>query len=380
MSPTDPSPAAAPTPSPAWNMVIPSSRRGTDASRAGLVTRPAPEELGYDLVDRPAPPPVPNGWYAATSSAALAVGDVESFIAVERQLVVFRDEAGAAHVLDAHCPHMGAHLGGGSVHGETLACPYHGWRFDGSGTAVEIPYSSSRIPSRACVRSYPVCEQDSVVLFWFHAAGAAPDYEVPTFDEAHDTTWSAPHEHRDELVASLQDMAENNVDYTHFFFVHGRDALDESTSQFRTDGPFSTVTERFEDQDLTFTRFTWGPGLALLRIPGIATVLTTTTPIDRRHVRLLWHFYFPPGSRAVADEIIAGVIGEHGLGADEPIWRDKVFLERPLLVKGDGPIPEFRRWYEQFYNGSRPNHANTGSDDAPGDARPSTDPTEVATR
>ena len=177
---------------------------------------------------------------------------------------------------------------------------------------------------------------------------------MPTFDEAHDPTWSEPHEYRGELVASLQDMAENNVDYTHFYFVHRRDALDESTSQFRTDGPFSTVVERFEEQDLTFTRFTYGPGIALLRIPNLATVLTTTTPIDRRHVRLLWHFYFPPGLEAVADDIIDGVVGEHGLGADEPIWRDKVFLERPLLVKGDGPITEFRRWYEQFYEGSRP--------------------------
>jgi phenylpropionate dioxygenase-like ring-hydroxylating dioxygenase large terminal subunit len=202
-----------------------------------------------------------------------------------------------------------------------------------------------------------VAEQHGLVLFWFHAAGAAPGYQVPTFDEAHDPDWSEPHEYHGELVASLQDMAENNVDYTHFYFVHGRDALDESTSQFRTDGPFSTVVERFEEQDLTFTRYTYGPGIALIRIPNLATVLTTTTPIDRRHVRLLWHFYFPPGLEAVADDIIDGVVGPHGLGADEPIWRDKVFLERPLLVKGDGPITEFRRWYEQFYEGSRPTPA-----------------------
>ena len=40
--------------------------------------------------------------------------------------------------------------------------------------------------------------------------------------------------------------------------------------------------------------------------------------------------------------------------------RDKVFLERPLLVKGDGPITEFRRWYEQFYEGSRPERSGVG--------------------
>ena len=347
---TEPS-AVPPEASPAWDMVLP-RRSATPARPTPTAAGPdAPEDLRYQLVDRPSPPPVPNGWYAATSSGSLAPGQVESFIAVERHLVVFRDRGGTAHVLDAHCPHMGAHLGGGSVQGDTLQCPYHGWRYDGDGACVEIPYSSGRIPSRACVRSYPVQEQDGLVLFWFHAGGAEPDYTVPTFDEAHDPAWSV-REYRGELVASLQDMAENNVDYTHFYFVHGRDALDESTSQFRTDGPFSTVVESFPEQGLTFTRHTYGPGVALLRIPDLATVLTTTTPVDRRHVRLLWRFHLPPGAESLGDEIVEGVVGEHGLGADEPIWRDKVFLERPLLVKGDGPIAEFRRWYEQFYEGN----------------------------
>lgn len=334
---------------PAWDLVIPRDAAPTGAG----AHRPAPEQLPYRLVDRPEPPPVPNGWYAAGTSSDLVPGRVLSFIAVERHLVAFRDEGGVPHVIDAFCPHMGAHLGGGSIQDGAVRCPYHGWRFSGDGTCVEIPYIDGRIPSKACVRTYPVREQDGLVLFWYHAGRAEPSYEVPTFDEAHDPAWSAPHEHRGELVASLQDMAENNVDYTHFFFVHGRAALDESTSAFITDGPFSRVVETFEEEGLTFTRFTWGPGIALLRIPNTATVLTTTTPIDRRHVRLLWHFYFPAGMEAFADEVIAGVVGEHGLGADEPIWRDKVFMERPLLVKGDGPIAEFRRWYEQFYEGSR---------------------------
>lgn len=334
-----------------WSRVLPRSAR-TDVDDRGTT-----DAERYQLADRPEPPPVPNGWYAAAMSADLAPGEVTSLIAVERELVVFRGSDGAAHILDAHCPHLGAHLGGGEVRGDTLQCPFHGWRYDGDGTCVEIPYGSGRIPSRACVRSYPVREQDGLILFWFHAAGAEPSYEVPTFDEAHDPAWSGPRLHRGELVAALQDMAENNVDPVHFAFVHGRASAQTSTSEFLPDGPFSTVIESFDGTDLTFTRWTYGPGLALLRIPRTATVLTTTTPIDRRHVRLLWQFWFPPGMEPLADDIVAGVIGEHGLGADAPIWRDKVFLERPLVVRGDGPIMAFRRWYEQFYEGSRPTPA-----------------------
>lgn len=192
-----------------------------------------------------------------------------------------------------------------------------------------------------------------MILFWFHAARTDPTYEVPAISETGDPAFTEAYRYETEMVASLQEMAENNVDYTHFHFVHRREALDDSTSQWTTDGPFSTVVERFEENQLVFTRHTYGPGIALLRVPDLMTVFTATTPIDRRHVRLLWHFYLPHAMAPAAAEIIDGVTGDLGLGADLPIWRDKIYLARPLLVKGDGPIAEFRRWYAQFYEGSQ---------------------------
>ncbi|MEZ5239975.1 MAG: Rieske 2Fe-2S domain-containing protein [Microthrixaceae bacterium] len=281
----------------------------------------------------------------------LEPGGVLSTIAASRELVVYRGLDGSVGVLDAHCPHLGGHLGGGEVRDGTLSCPYHGWQFDRAGDCVEIPYSDGRIPSRACVRSYPVRETNDMILFWYHVAGAEPGYEVPGIEEPDDPAFGEVLVHRGEFTASLQDMAENNVDYTHFHFVHRREALDASTSRFSTDGPFSEVVETFPEENLTFTRWTYGPGIALLRVPGLMTVLSATTPIDRRHVRLLWHFHLPTAMMSVADEIVEGVVGPYGLGADQPIWRDKVFRERPVLVKGDGPVAEFRRWYEQFYEG-----------------------------
>jgi phenylpropionate dioxygenase-like ring-hydroxylating dioxygenase large terminal subunit len=352
-------PAAAPPAGPR-SPILPRTTAGKQ--RDDLTVRPdrvaasrgnarAPEWLPYQLVDRPEPPPVPNGWYALASSSDLLPGEPLTVIALERELVLFRDAGGEARVVDAFCPHMGAHLGGGDVVDGALACPYHGWRFGPDGQCVEIPYSDARIPAKACVRSWEVLERNGMVLVWYHAGGAAPTYEVPEIPEVDDPGFTDAVVHRGELIASLQDMAENNVDYTHFFFVHGRNALDESTSKFTTDGPLSTVVETFDD-GLTFTRYTYGPGIALLRAEGLMTVLTATTAIDRRHVRLLWHFHLPPAMAEFADDVVASVTGEHGLGADAPIWRDKVFRDRPLLVKGDGPITEFRRWYAQFYEGN----------------------------
>ena len=316
---------------------------GSDTQAANAAAR-----LTYELDDRRDPPPIPNGWYSIMSSDQLAPGQVECVIAVARELVVYRDESGAMHVIAAHCPHLGAHLGGGEVRGDSIQCPYHGWRFGADGACVEIPYSEARIPSKACVPTYPVCEQDGFVFFWYHASGQPPAYEIPRLVEFDDPEWSDPYPWRFELTAALQEMAENNVDYAHLKYVHRRQYVPTDTSRFSTDGPFSTVVESLPD-GTDFDRHTWGPGIAVLRVPNLMTVITTTTPIDRRHCRLDWHFHFAKHAEPMSEMMIEGVTGGYGLLADVPIWRDKVFLEQPLLVKADGNIAEFRRWYTQFY-------------------------------
>lgn len=35
---------------------------------------------------------------------------------------------------------------------------------------------------------------------------------------------------------------------------------------------------------------------------------------------------------------------------DIAIWENKVYLRKPILVKGDGPMMKTRRWFSQFYN------------------------------
>ncbi len=310
-----------------------------------------PRAFEYSLPDRPEPPPIPNGWYAIVGSEELVPRQVHSVTAVGKELVVYRGESGKAVVLDAHCPHLGAHLGGGWVSEDSINCPYHGWRYDADGVCVEIPYSEAHIPSKACVPTYPVCEQDGFVFFWYHASQLPPSYAIPRLSEIDDPEWSDARPWQFELVAALQEMAENNVDYAHLKYVHRREGIPAKTSRFTVDGPFSTVVEQLAD-GTEFDRHTWGPGIALLRIPNFMTVLTTTTPIDRQHCRLHWHFYFKGSVLEMADELITGVTGEFGLGADVPIWRDKVFLTQPLLIKADGNIAEFRRWYSQFYETS----------------------------
>ena len=62
----------------------------------------------------------PNGWYAISSVSEIQQAKVLPIKALGKELVAFQTESGAISVLDAHCPHQGAHLGyGGTIKGES---------------------------------------------------------------------------------------------------------------------------------------------------------------------------------------------------------------------------------------------------------------------
>jgi phenylpropionate dioxygenase-like ring-hydroxylating dioxygenase large terminal subunit len=165
----------------------------------------------------------------------LAPGAVRSLSYFGRELVLFRGQDGAAHVLDAHCPHLGAHLGhGGRVEANTIVCPFHAWRWDGSGACRRIPYAK-RIPPTARLRAWPVAEHSGVIFVWHDEGGAAPAFELPPHPELGDPDWLPVERHEFTLETCAQEVAENAHDPAHFTAVHGVPALPESRSEF--EGP-----------------------------------------------------------------------------------------------------------------------------------------------
>ena len=91
----------------------------------------------------------PRGWFQVANPSDLAPGTVEKLHYFGQELVLFRTESGYAHVFDAHCAHLGAHLAvGGVVKDECLRCPFHGWEYDSSGQCVAIPNSNRNSEGR----------------------------------------------------------------------------------------------------------------------------------------------------------------------------------------------------------------------------------------
>jgi len=68
------------------------------------------------------PFPVPHGWFHVGYAADLAPGDVRQVYYFGRDLVLWRDEQGGAHLQDLYCPHLGANLAvGGKVSNVALS-------------------------------------------------------------------------------------------------------------------------------------------------------------------------------------------------------------------------------------------------------------------
>lgn len=305
------------------------------------------------------PFPIPNGWFAVAWADELEPGDVQPLRYFGRDLVLFRTEDGSPHVLDAYCPHLGAHLGhGGRVEGASLRCPFHGWTFDGAGRCTEVPYAE-KIPAKARLPSWPVAERNGYLYVWHHADGAAPWFEVPLVPEVGDPEWSPLRCYRWTVRSRNQELGENSVDRAHFRYVHGMANVPEaevtveghvlrSLSRGKMPTPRGVVEGAIDSQSHGF-------GSGFTRFTGIAeTVLVSSaSPVDEERVDVRFAFTVKSAEgydadRGVGAAIIQNIVKQ--MEEDIPIWENKIYRPRPVLCDGDGPIMKFRRWAQQFYS------------------------------
>lgn len=318
-------------------------------------------------------PPYPNGWFQVAWSDEVAAGAIVSLEYFGQELVAFRGGDGAVSVLDAHCPHLGAHLGhGGRIDDGAVVCPFHGWRFDGCGRCVAVPYAS-RIPPKAQLRAWPVCEVNGLVLVWHHADGKPPQYEIPALAEYGAADWTAYQKRRWKIRTRNQEMAENAVDSAHFHFLHGTTNQPESRAEvnghiLRVVSTTGMSTPR-GGVDGTVESISHGFGYSTVRFTGIVETLlvSSTTPIDEEHVDHRFSF----SVKQLPDRDVTKGVGKafihevtRQLEQDIPIWEHKRHWDRPVLCDGDGPIGVFRRWSRQFYSAPAPEAASQGSEDA----------------
>lgn len=358
------------------------------ADQAGQPSQPAPVPVSAVAWDRRSPFPIPFGWFQLAWSADLKPGDVLPVDCWGRRLALWRDESGDAHLNDAFCPHLGAHFGyGGSVAGDDLVCPFHGWRFDASGHNTLIPYSE-RTNRKACVRTYPVAERNGLVMGWYHPTDAPPAWDIPSVPEFSDPDFTPMVTREYTIEAPWQDLAENGVDAAHFRYVHHTEEVPE-LERYEVDGPRTSMRslQKFPTPrgvvDGRIDADSFGPGFSVIRFSGIVdTVLMgCNTPLgeNRCHMRFSFTVRKLGDDEAVNSSVGQAFVDEidRQVRQDTPIWQNKAYLARPALADTDGPFGKFRRWASQFYA--------EGIDDSaqvyvPQDDYPETEQVETASR
>jgi phenylpropionate dioxygenase-like ring-hydroxylating dioxygenase large terminal subunit len=297
-------------------------------------------------------------------SDELARGELKPLHYFDRELVIWRDAEGIAHVADAFCPHLGAHLGhGGRVEGCEIVCPFHGWRFDGTGRNVAIPYAKRAHPT-AQLSVWPSCEKNGLVLAWYHPAGAGPGFEIPEIPALTSDAFAETHKAEWTIATSWQETAENGPDFVHLEYVHGAPVVPELES-LDYEGPVMRVragVSYYSPRGDTKGRIdsdAFGPGFSHVRFRGIIDLdmVDWCVPIDFE--RIVNHKGYRV-SKAMGAEKVASV-GQafirdlrQQMEQDIAIFEHKIWRERPLLVPEDGPILEFRRWARQFYVAADP--------------------------
>jgi phenylpropionate dioxygenase-like ring-hydroxylating dioxygenase large terminal subunit len=158
----------------------------------------------------------PENWFVAARSDQLSRRKPLARKILGRPLVIYRTASGGVAVLEDRCPHKNVPLSLGKVRGDSIECPYHGWKFGPSGALESIPCDSPGEKLPECsVPPRVALERDGWVWVWM---GEAKPLDLPpAYPKSRDHGWFELH---NVMQAPVDLILENGVDCSHTGFVH----------------------------------------------------------------------------------------------------------------------------------------------------------------
>jgi phenylpropionate dioxygenase-like ring-hydroxylating dioxygenase large terminal subunit len=156
-------------------------------------------------------------WWPMCRSSELAPGTVLGRGFLDGRVAIFRTADGVAQVVSAYCPHNGADLSVGEVHGGELRCKFHRWCFDTKGQCTRTG-SGDRVPPGARVFAYPTRERFG--LIWAFN-GEQPLFELPDLGYPDEELVFHPEIPSVDINVDPWVFMCNTLDFNHIRCVHG---------------------------------------------------------------------------------------------------------------------------------------------------------------
>ncbi|MFF0611999.1 Rieske 2Fe-2S domain-containing protein [Nocardia tengchongensis] len=331
-----------------------------------------------------APTRFARGWHCLGLAKDFRDGKPHSVNIFGTKLVVFMNSKDELKVLDSYCRHLGGDLSMGEVKGDSIACPFHDWRWGGDGKCTGIPYAR-RVPPLARTRAWTTLERNGQLYVWHDHEGNQPTDEVTipyiegpytnadgsgseTLGEGWtDWTWHSL------LIegSNCREIIDNVVDMAHFFYIHyafptyfknvleGHVATQYLETKARPD--IGNAAKNGIDVLLKSEASYFGPSYMINPLLNIYSGFEVKTvlinchyPVSQDSFMLQWGVSLekPKGLPEAQAEMFAAKMTEgvsEGFLQDVEIWKHKSKIDNPLLTEEDGPVYQLRRWYEQFY-------------------------------
>lgn len=309
-------------------------------------------------------------WYFALASSKLKPGKMMSKTMLGEPILLGRNSEGKAFALKDICPHQAVPLSDGHFDGKHVQCPFHGWKFDSTGSCQEIPSLCSDQQFPVCkikTPSYPVREVRGAIWVYFgDQSDELPDVpEAPGLGELlyeqATTTLMLP-VHIDYAALALIDPA--HVPYIHkSWWWRSAKSLKEKKKHYVPEGSgWTAVKHQPSAHSIIYKLFgKYIEDEYSFRLPGcrreyltfagrtILAGISCLTPIDETHTELnhitYWTF---PGTKFI--EPVIQYFVTVFLGQDQAVaQRQEICLKhKPKLIPTIKDAGTPGAWYLQL--------------------------------
>ncbi len=320
-----------------------------------------------------------NQWYAVLDSREVGKGALTGVTRLGERLVFWRNENGEVICFKDKCVHRGASLAAGKHCGNSVECPFHGFRYDATGRVTLIPANgkASAVPDYFRITTYPAREsQGMVFIFW--GTAEKPIEDVPRFDDIEEGFSVETSVHHWPVHYSR--AIENQLDLVHVPFVHyntigrGNQTLVNGPVE-RVEGnqikfwvynevdegqiPKKAADLRQPDENAQHIHFIF-PNIWQNWITSKLRIFVAFVPVDESntliYLRTLQKFMLVPGLRQLVDFInmrfsIKVLNQDRGVVLTQLPIRTELNMDEKL-IPGDLPIVSYRRMREDLKKGN----------------------------